>query len=251
MPYWNGTTWEYVVSYTLLPAFTQLSNSGDMYRVVVATTLSNLTDINCRFTDAGGITLNILDCDTPLSSSFLSFSGKKVYNHSFLEWSTTGENEAVTYNIEKSNNASIFETIGSVPGRGSQASASNNYSFTDPVTITATAFYRLRIVNAAGNTKFSNTVVLHHNDQAGLSFVSVTNPFDREISFQVSSSESGILHIMLMDQTGRIVAEQKKEISNSLSRISLYRTESLPVGAYYLRLFMNGKSIQKKLIRYK
>ena len=251
VPYWNGTTWEYVVSYTLLPAFTQLSNSGDMYRVVVATTLSNLSDINCRFTDAGGITLNILDCDTPLSSSFLSFSGKKVYNHSFLEWSTTGENEAVTYNIEKSNNASIFETIGSVPGRGSQASASNNYSFTDPVTITATAFYRLRIVNAAGNTKFSNTVVLHHNDQAGLSFVSVTNPFDREISFQVSSSESGILHIMLMDQTGRIVAEQKKEISNSLSRISLYRTESLPVGAYYLRLFMNGKSIQKKLIRYK
>ena len=251
VPYWNGSSWEYVVNYTVPPSFTQLSNNGDMYRVVVATTLSNLSDINCRFTDAGGIRLNILDCDTPLNTSLLSFTGRKINGHAFLEWSASGENETVTYNIEKSSDGNTFETIGAVGGRGGQASPNNSYSFTDPVVITASAFYRLRMVNSGGNTKFSNTVVLYSNDQTGFSFVSVVNPFDREISLQITTAEGGLLRIMLMDQTGRIVMEQKKEIGIGLSRLNLYDTGALPAGAYYLRLFLNGKTIQKKLIRYK
>ena len=251
VPYWNGSSWEYVVNYTVPPSFTQLSNNGDMYRVVVATTLSNLSDINCRFTDAGGIRLNILDCDTPLNTSLLSFTGRKINGHAFLEWSASGENETVTYNIEKSSDGNTFETIGTAGGRGGQASPNNSYSFTDPVVITASAFYRLRMVNSGGNTKFSNTVVLYSNDQTGFSFVSVVNPFDREISLQITTAEGGLLRIMLMDQTGRIVMEQKKEIGIGLSRLNLYDTGSLPAGAYYLKLYLNGKTIQKKLIRYK
>src|SRR6185369_11777343 len=42
-PFWNGTAWEYVSSYTVPPSQTQLANNGDLYRVVVATTLSNLS----------------------------------------------------------------------------------------------------------------------------------------------------------------------------------------------------------------
>ncbi len=250
-PVWNGSLWQYVVTYTIPGTMTLLTNNGDMYRVVVATTPANLSDINCRFTDAGGITLNVLDCDTPLNTTLLSFTGKKITNHAFLEWSVTGENEAVTYYVEKSNNGAVFENAGTVVGRGNLASASNSYTFTDPVALTDNTFYRLRITNVQGNTKFSNTIVLHNSSQQELSFISVTNPFDSEISMQISSSGNGVLHIMLMDQTGRPVAEQKKEVRNGLNQITLYGTDVLPAGAYYLKLFLNGKSIQKKLIRYK
>src|SRR5204863_1991161 len=50
-PTWNGSAYQYITTYTVLPANTTVANSGDQYRVVVATTLANLSNSSCLFTD--------------------------------------------------------------------------------------------------------------------------------------------------------------------------------------------------------
>ena len=59
-----------------------LSDSGDIYRVIVATTVPNLANTNCQFTDGVSIiTLNVMNCFIPLKIDLLSFNGKLVNDH--------------------------------------------------------------------------------------------------------------------------------------------------------------------------
>lgn len=85
-PTWTGSEWEYIATYTVPPGFTSMANSGDIYRVVVATTSANLSDANCRFTDSGPfITLQVIECGVPLSAQLLSFSGRIANERAVLK----------------------------------------------------------------------------------------------------------------------------------------------------------------------
>lgn len=57
--YWNGSSYEYVNSYTLPPTATTLANNGDLYRMVVATNAANLAG-TCNYSDVSPVTLTVL-----------------------------------------------------------------------------------------------------------------------------------------------------------------------------------------------
>src|SRR5678816_1563868 len=55
----NGSNYQYTTHYRIPATNTTLADSADLYRLVVATTTSNLSNINCLATDATNIvTLN-------------------------------------------------------------------------------------------------------------------------------------------------------------------------------------------------
>ncbi len=57
---WNGSAYEYVNAYTIPPAYTTPANSGDLYRMQVATSGPNLASGSCSYSDSTVLTLNIL-----------------------------------------------------------------------------------------------------------------------------------------------------------------------------------------------
>lgn len=100
-PVWNGTAWEYVTLYTVPVAFTQMINNGDMYRVVAATTIANLSNTNCSFTDPLRIRLKVINCGPILSAKLISFTGRNTNDKAALQWTTTDETEPIEFAIEK------------------------------------------------------------------------------------------------------------------------------------------------------
>ena len=101
-PVWNGPAYQYVTSYTIPPNNTNASDSGDQYRVIVATTTNNLTDANCQVTDGYSIIkLSVTNCGLPLASQVISFNGKVVNSYSHLFWSASNDNDVISYEIEK------------------------------------------------------------------------------------------------------------------------------------------------------
>jgi hypothetical protein len=56
-----GGMYQFVTTYTIPPAFTTLANSGNLYRVVVATTVANLAG-TCNFSDVIPITITVNNC---------------------------------------------------------------------------------------------------------------------------------------------------------------------------------------------
>jgi hypothetical protein len=249
VPFWNGSAWEYVVSYTLPPAQTQLSNNGDMYRVVVATTLANLSDINCQFTDGSAIvTIRVIQCGIPLSTQLLSFSGQNINNKAYLTWSTATENEALIFDIEKSTDGSMFSIMATINSKNDYSSEENHYSITDPVLLTAKTYYRINMRNRDGHSQYSRTILLANSGDS-FSLLSIINPFSGRLEFEVAAGQAGMADAILIDPSGKTVIKKSFVMAPGINSLVLDNTGQLAPGIYFLRLQSGKMMIQKSVIK--
>ncbi|MBL7729959.1 MAG: hypothetical protein JNM88_02185 [Chitinophagaceae bacterium] len=247
-PFWNGTAWEYVSAYTIPPSATNLSNSGDLYRLVVATTIANLSSTTCRFTEPVGITLNVIDCGNILHARLISFTGKLVNERASLQWTTTGENEPLIFEIEKSFDGTNFSKTGEVPGNNDYSTPQSTYHFNDPAFITGKVFYRIKMKNASGQAEYSRIIQLSPAG-ASFDFISVINPFGNELAFDVVSHRTGKAEAELIDGTGKLVRLQPIDIFAGTNSLVIPETDNLAAGVYYLRLRLGDEVIQRRVVK--
>ncbi len=249
VPYWNGTEWEYVSSYTIPPPDTQPGNNGDRYRLVTSTTLSNLSDPNCSFTDEGSIvTINVIDCGIGLSTQLLSFNGYVSNNNAVLTWTTATETESLLFDIEKSTDGSAFSIIATINSRNNYTSEENFYSFTDPSMLTGKTFYRIKMRNISGESSYSRTILLAALTDSFF-FISVINPFSSTLAFEVATDQCGTADATLIDQSGRTVNKRTFAMAAGINRLVITNTGQLGSGIYFLRLQSGAAIIQKRVIK--
>ena len=219
-----------------------------MYRLVVATTVANLSNANCRFSDALTITISVIECGIPLHARLLSFNGNlNSQQRTDLQWTTTGEDEPVQFYIEKSMNGSNYTVIGTINGHNDYSSEYSNYSFTDPAPVNGKVFYRIRMSNNSQSV-YSRTIQVS-NIADHCSFVSVINPFKYKLDFELSAAAQQRAEVMLIDQAGRTVKQKVFLLSNGINNLSIRDTEKLQAGIYYLRVIAGGTVLQKKVMK--
>jgi hypothetical protein len=248
---WNGTAWQYVTAYTIPPAHSDTSDSGDLYRVIVATTSSNLSNSNCLFTDGVSIIhLSVINCAPVLKTDLLSFNGKLVSDIGNLSWTTSKEDESLFFAIERSSDGNNFIKAGTVSSYNNLSSTVNYYSFTDPAAVTGKVFYRLVITGQAGTKKYSRTIQLNkkNNEQFGL--VNIINPFNYSIEFDVVSPADSKIEVQLIDLQGKVVRQNSYLVRSGVSTLSL-PTETLPAGIYIFRVKNSDTTIYMKLLKNK
>jgi len=219
-----------------------------MYRLVVATTLSNLSDVNCRFTDPTIINLQVIDCGIGLASQFLSFNGFISDHHALLKWTTAKESESLLFDIEKSTDGSLFSVIATISGNNDQASEENSYSFTDPSILTGKTFYRIKMRNVAGASVYSRTILLAGSTDPFF-FITVINPFSNSLELEVAADHSGIADATLIDQSGRTVIKRTFAIASGVNRLVMTNTGTLGAGVYFLRLQSGSVILQRSVIK--
>lgn len=246
-PAWNGSSWEYISSYTIPTSETMISNNGDMYRLVVATSLSNLSDVNCRFSDPTIVTLNVIDCNNPLASELLSFNGRRENERALLTWTTAQETEPIQFDIEKSADGITFSLVTTINGYNNNGL--NDYSFIDPAQLEKkTTYYRLRIYNSQGRSKYSKTIQLSFGSEP-FSFISVINPFGHELNFHIFSDKNAIAEAELIDLAGKTIKKKIFEVSSGINRLIIDNTSGIAPGLYFLRIISNGIMLQKRVIK--
>ncbi|MBI5856392.1 MAG: T9SS type A sorting domain-containing protein [Sphingobacteriales bacterium] len=247
-PTWNGSEWEYITSYTVPTSQTLLSNNGDMYRLVVATSLTNLSDINCRFSDPTIVTLNVIDCNNPLQTELLSFTGHKENERARLKWSTGEESELLFFDIEKSVDGIDYTKIATLNCYNNPGEI-NNYSFTDPIPLTNKGnYYRLRMYDNLGKSKYSKTVLLS-SSASTFSFISVINPFENDLNFEVLSDKNAKAEADLIDQTGKVIRKKRFQVNSGVSRLTIDNTSTIAPGLYFLRVVSGGVVLQRRVIK--
>ncbi len=249
VPVWNGTAWEYVTSYTIPPSQTLLANNGDLYRLVVATTVANLANASCNFTDVANIiTLDVIDCGIPLAARLLSFSGQKENGYGVLKWTTAGEEEPLSFDIEKSADGIRFFPAGTVSSHRDYSGEEQEYLFTDPVRLTGSAYYRISMRNERGQSTRSRIIRLSASE-ASLSFVSVINPFSGELPFEVAAEQNGKAEAELVDAAGKTVRAKTFDLFGGINHLQFENTAILAPGMYFLRVRSTGSMIQKAVLK--
>lgn len=247
-PVWNGSSYSYVLSYTIPPAFTTAANDGDRYRVVVGTTASNLTDANCQSSDPITISLDVLtDCGPLLDIDLLSASGQILSNKAKISWTTSKENEPVSFAVEKSSNGTDFIQVAAVNGNNNPAAGINSYSFTDPAILADKAWYRIKMITAT-HSKYSRIISLN-KDQQEFALGTVINPFANELLFDVYSPADSKINVLITDLSGRTLKKKSMLVKAGTNSLSMEQTESLAAGIYILQVWNNEKVLTKMVMK--
>jgi hypothetical protein len=171
------------------------------------------------------------------------FKGHKTADDVILEWGiSTGM--AKTFDVERSLNGVKFEKIGSV----SSASNRNDYSFTDKDALQPLYFYRLKQTEVSGQTKYSSTIIVRNDQDAGTQLVRVTNPFRDAIDLSFEQTYTATANIVLMDLNGRRIMLQQMPAGQKSIKIDLSNLHLAP-GVYMLKIRVGDLDITKKIIK--
>jgi hypothetical protein len=247
-PIWNGSAWAYNVTYPTFIAYA--SDSGSQYRVVAASTPSNLTNSSCSFTNGAKITLTVDPCGALLDLDILSFRGKNENNKGVLYWTTSKEEEPVNYEIQKSKDGSRFTSIGETLGFKDPAAQTNNYTFTDPDLLDNTlSWFRIKEVKTQSNKSKYSKVIQLIGDKAGLQIGSLINPFSTQVKFDLISGIDGLVQVQILDQYQHTLKAANYNLVKGKNMITISNTDNLPAGFYILKIVSGTNIINRKIIK--
>jgi hypothetical protein len=149
----------------------------------------------------------------------LTFTAEKQGNTALLKWTTTPDNDAKWFEVQKSLDGKIFLPIGLVPAKSSNSTdPTTDYTFTDPLPLPGTDFYRLKQIVSIGQFTLSNTVSL--NFPVPLTVVLIPNP---AIGFTevIVTHADGPYVIQVLNSNGNIVKQQSGLPGNPVNTVSL------------------------------
>ena len=218
----------------------------NLYRIRVASSVANLSDINCSFSATTVIQIMVHNCEWLLDTRLLSFTAKSVGDLGYLAWTTANETAGIRYDIEKSTDAIYFTKIASVEGRGHDAS----YNFKDPQPIKDVVYYRLKLYDKDGRFTYSKIISL---TAAAVQFdiKSLINPFDYTLSFAAVTATDRLAFITVTDSYGTVIRHLEKRLYKGVNSITLENMSNLASGAYLLRIQSEGQSISRQIIKIK
>ena len=85
----------------------------------------------------------------------ISFTGTLLNNQVALQWQVAGAAGISSYSIDQATDTLEFQPIGRIEGNGTDSAY---YSFTDTANRQGTNYYRLEMVDTAGNITYSNII---------------------------------------------------------------------------------------------
>jgi hypothetical protein len=248
-PVYNGSAYEYITSYTIPVSESNISNNGDRYRVVVGTTIGNISNADCQVTDGVSIiTLTVINCGPPLNTDLLSFNGRLVNNRAVLNWVTSREEEQVQFEVERSFDGRNFTKLGEKKGYFNKSDITNNYSYIDSSYTSGRVWYRIIIMNSTGKKKYSRTV--HLGSEADDFIVnSVLNPFYNQLSFNVHIGKDAKIDVRLLNTSGSTVKQQGFTGHAGSNDLHLLNTSNLPAGVYILQIQYLDRTETRRVIK--
>jgi hypothetical protein len=159
-------------------------------------------------------------CGGPLPVGLIGFSAQPDNGRTVLRWKTASETNNAGFDIQRSFNMSVWETIGFVPGKGTTFELTS-YAYSDENPLVGVNYYRLRQLNFDGTAAFSP--VVSALIQPGREISLYPNPTTGKVLLTGNHPEN----ITLSDYQGR---ELKQTFGTEID------LSDLPAGMYIVRL---------------
>ncbi len=186
--------------------------------------------------ELNGPTSNWVGSDVVLPVSLVNFSASRKDGVNLLQWSTASEYNSSYYEVQRSQDGSKFTSIGKVSAAGN-SSVSKNYQYADyGSSLSPVSYYRLRMVDIDGSSKYSSIVFIKNN-AASLTTV-YPNPARSQITISTTDDKLVNTQASITDMNGKVI--QKMIIRESSTQINI---SNYLKGVYMLRL-ADGKTVK-------
>ncbi|HEY4108458.1 T9SS type A sorting domain-containing protein [Puia sp.] len=247
IPVYNMMTGQYVDTVT---RFYRISatNSVTIYRLIVASTDSNLNTTGCFFTTNQPKFVFGVNCMTVLPTTILSFNGKVKDGLGNLQWTTSNEVSNLAYAVMRSDDGVHFTTLVTLPAAGGDGGGAA-YTFSDPKPVGPQTYYRIDMIVLSARR--NSGLVLLSNSNLSFEVRSVQNPFTDHLNMELTAPANGVATISLVDMYGRYLRRVRQSLTQGLNSFTVYDLGSLPPGAYALQIQFNDQLVSQKLVKVK
>ncbi len=182
---------------------------------------------------------------TSLPVSLLSFTANKEGNKNLLQWATTQEINSSYFGVERSSDGVNFTSIGQVDAAGN-SSLAKSYSLVDSKPVNGTDYYRLKMVDKDG--QFSYSEVRSINEAVSFAVSIYPNPVLSKLNLNFNSDKEMMAEVEVVDNEGKVVAEQEMEVLAGLSMQSI-NVGSLISGSYYVRVVGSEGETEERFVK--
>ena len=188
----------------------------------------------------------------PLGSMLLvpveltSFSATNTPSGIMLRWSTASELNNLGFEVQRSEDGSIFLPLAFVKGKGTSTER-NNYEYLDAAP-TGTFSYRLKQMDFDGTVSFSNVVTIESiNSQDFTLNQNFPNPFNPSTSITFSLGLQSKVKLTIINALGEVVKDLVNDVLAAGSHNVVWNADSLPSGIYFAVL--NAESSRGQMVR--
>lgn len=161
-----------------------------------------------------------------------------------LNWATASELNSEHFEIERSADGRLFESIGLVQAAGN-SSFRINYQWLDQSPLPNGNYYRIKAVNIDEAPQYSNVVFVRMNTSSFKASVS-PNPFNQQTKLLLSMPESGNIRIAIYNSVGLRVWQQQMTLINGQHQLPI-NTAGLASGSYFLIVETGRERAEVKL----
>lgn len=174
---------------------------------------------------------------SPLPVEWISFTGRKINSSIILDWKTETEINNKHFEIERSTNQTAFTRIGIVSASGN-TTGSTSYQFIDHYPANGNNFYRIKQVDQDGSFEYSKIIKLSMDANALIALY--PNPVKGMLKMDLPQAND-FHSIELYDATGKLVARKNLDKGSIHEEIDM---QHLPGGWYIIQL--NGSQIIRR-----
>lgn len=189
-----------------------------------------------------------------LPLDLLSFTGELESNGAaYLKWQTEREINTDKFIVERSLNGVDFTSIATVNTKGNNNTSDVfNYSLIDaeasrqPVSV---LYYRLKITDIDGSSKYSNIVTLSLK-AVNARIVVTPNPVAAQARLDIKAVKAGTVQWTITDNAGRVVLQSNVQAQQGNNTVYI-NTDKIAAGIYFVKVKGAGIDEQVKIVKVK
>jgi hypothetical protein len=181
----------------------------------------------------------------PLPVTLTEFSAHESGSIIQLVWKVASESNIEKYEVERSTDAVTFRKFGEVVARNT--GNADQYSFPDNQFSNGNNYYRLKIIERNGTSKYSAIVRVSINARGELITIYPNPVVNKNFSLSFTNIPRGGYQVLLYNNAGQLVYQQSINHSGGSSSRVITIDKMLP-GLYQLRITGLTKSITKSII---
>jgi hypothetical protein len=186
-------------------------------------------------------------CGT-LPITLQSWAGVYRNNKTVLNWQTDAGTDFAYFIIERSNNGTDFSPLDQIPAATSTTASLLHYSYVDASPATGENYYRLKMVDADGQYKYSGIITIRTTTKA-FTVNASPNPFTDHVIVTINSNTDEAVSLRLFNSEGKLVWRKTTLVTAGANTQYFNDLQSLPRGIYYLKINRAGADNEFKLLK--
>jgi hypothetical protein len=184
----------------------------------------------------------------PLTVNLLSFDVQLDADETVsLDWQTSGEENFMGYEIERSSDNSNWSVLSFIYATGNGNSTNNRYAVKDTHPLIGKSYYRLKMLSINNKYRYSDTKTITIEKKNAVINI-YPNPAASVIKINILTATNNSAEIILFDNQGKAVYKQTAEVRRGSNTFELPGINRFNKGIYFVHIIINNERHIEKLI---